>query len=323
MNILITGGTGLIGANLANYLVRNNCEGNIVIYARRKRIISVLEKVIDAKNMFIETGDILEMNKLAMNMKKYEIDTIIHTASLISDRDSFNEPYAYLNTNIMGLVNIMECSRIFDVKKTVCIGSRAALGSYKPEEGPLAEDNLPRPEAFYGVSKYAGELIVDKYNKIFNTKGVTLRVTGVYGPGQGEQGVGYLGPTAVALVMLSAVLKGEKFVLPQGGEFKMEYTFVNDIIKAILSFIEKDKWEHSVYNVTEGKQYTVFEIADIINSLYPGAAIEVGPGTLPKTPPRAVLDITRFSREFGYKSTPLKAGLIKMVEYTTKGKLSQ
>ena len=91
-----------------------------------------------------------------------------------------------MNTNIMGLVNIMECSRIFDIKKTICIGSRAAVGSYKPEEGPLTEDFMPRPEAFYGVTKYAGEMIVEQYKNHFDIPGVSLRVTGIYGPWAGR-----------------------------------------------------------------------------------------------------------------------------------------
>ena len=318
MNVLITGGTGLIGANLANYLVNKNKDDNVVIYARRRRITSVLEKLVDAKKLFIETGDILELNKLVLNIKKYKIDCIVHSAALLSDNYSINEPYAYMNTNIMGLVNIMECSRIFDIKKTICIGSRAAVGSYKPEEGPLTEDFMPRPEAFYGVTKYAGEMIVEQYKNHFDIPGVSLRVTGIYGPGQGEQGVGYLGPTAVALHMLSAAVKGDKYVLPQGGEFKMEYTFVGDIVNAIDVLMKADKWDSLVYNVSEGKQYSVYEIAEIVKSVWPKAEIEVGPGTIPNVPPRAVLDISRFSKEFNFKSTSLKQGLTIMADYLTK-----
>lgn len=162
MSILITGGSGFLGANLCNtFLKETNRE--IISYDILYRTPKLLKEFEGNERFAFVKGDVQDIWSLMESVRKYNVTDIIHSAALIDDKTSIQRPYQFLKANILGSINVLEIARIFNLRRLIIISSRAAYGSYAPSDGPLREDSALRPFAFYGASKASIDLILPLY----------------------------------------------------------------------------------------------------------------------------------------------------------------
>ncbi len=317
MSILITGGLGFLGSNLCYEFLKEN-KTKVIAYDVSYRVPKFLNEFEDDEDFIFVKGDITDVCNLTETVKNYDVTEIIHTATLMDDRASIQRPYQFLRTNIFGGINVLEIARILRLRRVVVISSRAAYGSYPPSEGPLREDFVLRPYAFYGASKASIDLILPLYRTHYKTDGISIRTTGIFGPGQGEGGMGFVGITTSIYNMLVSVLQGKPFVLGSGGDHLLEFCYVKDLVRGIRLILEAGSVKHPIYNVSFGKQYTISAVGDMIKELLPQSNIHIGPGKLPGVELRAALDISRAREEFGYEPSPIKESIKDFINYLKK-----
>ncbi len=313
MSVLITGAFGLLGTNLCYEFLKAGKE--VVAYDLIYRIPKFLKGYEKNKNLIFVKGDMTDSWRLLESIKQYEVTEIVHVATLMEDKASIQRPYQFLRTNILGGLNVLEAARHCKIRRLVIISSRAAYGSYAPSEGPLREDSMFRPTGFYGASKASIDIVLPLYRTHYQLDAVSIRTTGIFGPGQGEEGMGHTGMTAPIYCILDSVLKGTPFLLASGGDHYLEFCYVKDLAKWIKVILEKDHLEHPIYNLCYGESFTIREIGNMIKKLLPDADIMIGPGLLPGSELRAALDISRAQGEFGYEPSPLNKSIEDFIEY--------
>lgn len=315
MSIMITGAFGFLGSNLCYDFLKQ--EKEVVAYDLVYRIPKYLKRYEKDKNLIFVRGDITDSWHLMESVKKYGVTEIIHTATLMNDKASYPQPHRFLKTNISGGINVLEAARIFNLRKLITISTRAAYGSYAPEEGPLTEQAVLKPIGFYGASKASIDLILPIYRNYYNIDAVSIRSTGIFGPGQGEEGTGHLGITATIYQILTSVLNGKPFILPIGGDHYLEFCYVKDLVKGIRKILETDHLQRPIYNICYGSLLSIAEIGKMIKELLPKSEIQIGPGILKDIELRAALDISQARKEWGYEPTPLKECIEDYIHYLT------
>ena len=316
MSLLITGGLGFLGANLCYEFLREN-KTKVIAYDVLYRMPKFLKEFEGDERFIFVKGDITDAWNLMETVKKYDVTEIIHVATLMEDKASLQRPYQFLTPNIFGGLNVLEVARVLSLRRLIIISSRAAYGSYSPSDGPLREDFPLKPFAFYGASKASLDLILPLYRTHYNTDAVSIRTTGIFGPGQGEEGMGHVGITTLIYNILSSVLKGKPFYLDSGGDHFLEFCYVKDLVRGIKTIFEVESVRHPIYNISFGKQYRLSELGNMIRELLPQSNIHIGPGHLQGIELRAALDIRRAQEEFGYQPSPLKESIKDFMNYLT------
>jgi nucleoside-diphosphate-sugar epimerase len=313
MTILITGGSGLLGSNLCyEFLTKNR---KVVTYDVLHRVPKFLRSFENDEKLVFVRGDIEDAWNLLETVKKHNVTEIIHTAALLQDKASIKRPYQFLRTNILGGINVLEIARILKLRRLIIVSSRAAYGSYSPDDGPVREDFPLRPIAFYGASKASLDTIIPLYRTHYKIDTLSIRTTGIFGPGQGEAGMGFVSMTSPIYNILASVLKGEPFTLASGGDYYLESCYVRDLTRGIRLILEAEGVKYPVYNICYGKQFSISELGRMVQELFPESEVNIGPGIPDGAELRAPLDISRAREEFGYAPTPLIESIRDFVKY--------
>lgn len=289
MAVFITGGYGHLGSWIAYLFAKNNQD--VIIYDINKRCPDYLEEYKD-KLHFIE-GDILDFAKLTEVIKEYhnDIEGIIHTIAIMAEFVQEN-PYVSTKLNIVSLLNILELSRIFGIKKIIYTSTGAVYGSKK---GKSKEEDCVEPPDLYAASKVSAEFIGSKYADAFKMDFRIGRLYFVYGPGK-------MPSTFFTLYkLIFGILEGiEGMTSVRGGEQIIDFTYVLDAAKGIYLLFEKEKPDSRIYNISSGNSYKVEEVVELCKKYtYFPVDISLGKGKLMDRVEG--LDISRVKKELGYQ----------------------
>ena len=178
MNVLITGGDGFIGSNIVEILLKD----------KKIKKIYVLDNLLDGslknlkftladKRVFFYKRDINNINSIKYLFKK--INVVIHLAALSDIVPSIVKPIQYLNTNIMGTVNVLEAMRAYNVTKIIYAASSSCYGI--PKNYPTSEKEKIDPKYPYAFSKFMGEQTILHWSKVYGINYISLRLFNVYG----------------------------------------------------------------------------------------------------------------------------------------------
>jgi UDP-glucose 4-epimerase len=297
MSVLVTGGTGAIGAWVIRELIAHN---QMTIAYDNIADSSSLQDVMDKTK--IERADITDFGNLVYTCKKYEVESIIHAAAYLEE----DSVYRSFKTNCEGTVNILEAARILDIRRIVYCSAFAALGHMSGENGPpnykpVNEDYVGKPESFYGITKSFSENLGLAYCKKYGLDFVALRFSALYGPGRALSRHGrYL---TVDLMVTNAML-GKQTVIQQGGDAVQDWTYIRDVARGIFLALSANALKHRVFHISYGQGLSLRQIAQTVREVFPKASIEIGPGLDLYgwgSPSGFVLDITRARNELGYE----------------------
>lgn len=281
VNVLVTGAGGFIGRFLVERLVE---KGYTVLatdlaspppFREHPRIVY---RVADVTDPFT-------MNKL---MAQYKPEAIIHLAALLADACETN-PVKAFKVNIEATQNLIELAIAHGIQKFIFTSSEAVYHPDTPE--PVKEEDAGKPVSYYGVTKYAGELI----GLWYANKGLidfrALRPTVVFGPGR------FKGPSAqYSSIIIENALKGEKVVIRDPDQ-RVNYMYVRDTAEAFIALLEAPKAPSRVYNAV-GFVATVKEFVDMVKKFIPSLQVEVSPGPVVRYP--AVVDYSKIKNEIGW-----------------------
>jgi len=301
MNILITGGAGFIGSHLVDFLITKK---------EIKKII-VLDNIEDGslKNLkdALKNSKVKFFKRDIRNFKSIKncfrnVDQVVHLAALSDIVPSIENPIEYLNTNIMGTVNILESMRIHKIKKIVYSASSSCYGI--PFSVPTKETDKISTRYPYAYSKYIGEQTIKHWAEVYKLNYISLRLFNVYGIRSRTHGA----YGAALGVFLKQKLSKTPFTVVGNGKQKRDFIYVSDIVNAFYLSINT-KNSNKIFNVGCGKPESVNSLLNYIG----GKKMFI-----PKRPGEPEIthaNISSIKRELKWQPTiSLKKGIEKVLE---------
>ena len=298
MKVLITGGMGVMGAETSRRFVKERYRP--IIFARH-RDESLVRDIVDKVD--IELGDVLDLPRLMDVIKRHQVTHIVHAAAFVGAVSQAN-PALSVQVNVMGMVNVLETARLFDIKRVVYTSAKGiygpVLGDYgSPTYKPMPEDLPKNPKRIYDSAKLMGEHVGLYYQANMGVDVVVLRFASTYGPGKTARH----GKMGVMSQIVENPANGLPFQLAQGGDEKDDYISNKDSAYGIYLATIADNPKSRVYNIGTGIGVTLNDFARIIRKHLPQAKIEIGPGLnflgMPY-PASGIYDISRARAELGY-----------------------
>ena len=296
MYILVTGAAGFIGADLCLKLVRagykvvglDNLNDYYDVSLKRARL-ALLENA-EAFN-FVEM-DICDEQGLMTLFKQYDFDRVVHLAAQAGVRYSLENPQAYIDSNLVGFANVLECCRHHGRIPLIYASSSSVYGANR--NFPFKEsDRVDNPVSLYAASKKANELMAHSYSTLYDISCVGLRFFTVYGP----WGRPDMAPIRFAVRMLA----GDPIPVYNHGNMIRDFTYIDDINEGVQRItLAESLPDYKVYNIGRGEPVQLMDfIAALERHLGVQANIDMQDmqdGDVPRT----MADTTELQSDFGY-----------------------
>lgn len=303
--ILLTGGAGFIGSNLAKALLQEERVEKLKVLDNfctgyRQNLTEILHH---PKFELIE-GDITSYEVCVEAMK--DITLVSHQAALGSVPRSIVDPIASNNTNINGSLHIFTAAKNAGVERIVYAASSSTYGDSKSL--PKVEEVIGRPLSPYAITKYVMELYADVFAKTYGMNFIGLRYFNVFGPNQSPQGA----YAAVIPSFMNAVIQGVAPTINGDGSYSRDFTYIDNVVQANIKalFTENEDALNQVYNIAYGSSTTLLEL---FNGIKETAGSELQPffGPFRKGDiPHSLANIDKAKERLGYHpSISVREGL--------------
>ncbi|WP_424768211.1 NAD-dependent epimerase/dehydratase family protein [Paenibacillus sp. sgz302251] len=272
MSVLLTGGTGFVGINIAEKLMNEKLE--VVVYALNPLLREAERVFADYKNKFhFIQGDILDSDLLEETIEKYNVTSIIHAAAVTPDasRETKNGE-AIIKINVMGTITVLELARKYKIEKMIYLSSVSAYGNAAYEGDILIEDSsASKPNTLYEISKFTAERIAIRYRQLFGMNIAATRIGEVFGAWEYDTGMRDTLSAPYQAVKLA--VSGGKALLPREG--KKTWVYAKDIADAIYALLETGTFKHDMYHVSSTFTWSLKEWCELLAARYPGFTYEI------------------------------------------------
>ena len=306
-NILITGGTGFVGANLVHRLVNEGHKPTVFI---RKESNLWRLKNIASKLTLVET-DLLDTKLLSQHVKKIKPTHIFHLAVYGAQQGVQKDTIQTYTQNILSSVNLMEVCCKNGFQQYVNIGSSSEYGLKKTA---MKEVDMLQPINHYGATKAAISLAASVFSSTYHLPISTLRLFSPYGYWEDRR-------RFIPTLILNAI-QGKCAEL-SSPSYVRDFIFIDDVIEALLHFITTEKKYNDVFNVGSGHQYTLQQVVDEVNQLSKNKLKVTWNNKKSNQPEPAFwkADISKTKKALSWKpSTSLRQGLKKTYEWILQNK---
>lgn len=307
MNILLTGGAGFIGSNLAKALLKldnvtkvrvldNFCTG----YRQN------IEDLLSNPKFELLEGDITDFATCEKAMTG--IDLVSHQAALGSVPRSIADPVTSNHTNISGTLNIYTAAKNAGVNRIVYAASSSTYGD--SQSLPKVEDIIGKPLSPYAVTKYVMELYADVFAKTYNMEFIGLRYFNVFGPHQSPNGA----YAAVIPLFMNAVIQQQAPTINGDGSYSRDFTFIDNVVDANIKALFTNNVEavNQVYNIAFGESTTLLQLYNYIKET---AGVDLEPQFAPFRVgdiPHSLADVSKAKKLLNYQpQISVKEGLEK------------
>ena len=327
MKILVTGAAGFIGSSLVKQLLINGNDVCGIDNHNDYYDVSLKEarlEQISNRNYQHFRLDISNSNDVNDVFEKFKPDHVINLAAQAGVRYSLENPSAYIDSNLVGFGNILECSRKFQIKHLVYASSSSVYGANT--KMPFStHDNVDHPISLYAATKKANELMAHTYSHLYNLPTTGLRFFTVYGP--------WDRPDMALQKFSHSKMKGETINVFNHGNHRRDFTFIDDIVGGIIEVNNfpaqpNSNWSGNVPDpASSSAPWRIYNIGnnspvklmDYINELEISLGREAKKNFLPIQPgdvPDTYADITDFSSQFDYTpKTSVKEGVKRFSDW--------
>ncbi len=253
---VVTGGAGFIGSHLVDRLLAEGREVRVVDNLSVGRVQNLEQHKGNPKLTFhhADIADESVMDKLCAGAER-----IFHLAARADVVPSIQEPKEYFRSNVDGTFNVLQAARAHNIKRMVYIASSSCYGI--PDAYPTAEAAEIRPQYPYALTKFLGEELVLHWAQVYKLPAVSLRFFNVYGPRARTSGT----YGAVFGVFLAQLLANKPLTIVGDGEQTRDFTFVSDVVDAILTAAKSDK-VGEVYNVGSNHPVSVNRLVELLGA---------------------------------------------------------
>ena len=325
--VLVTGAAGFIGFSVCNELIRLGIEvcgiDNLNHYYDPSLKESGL-KILLQKEMPFSKIDLSDKEKIDSCFIKYKPTVVINLAAQAGVRYSLENPHAYVNSNIVGFLNVLEACKNNSVEHFIYASSSSVYGLNK--SFPFSENhNVDHPISLYAASKKSNEAMAHAYSHIFNLPCTGLRFFTVYGP--------WGRPDMALYIFTKKIISGEPIDVYGHGKMKRDFTFIDDIVEGVIRLIDKPSngnknWSGkkpspssssapwAIFNIGNNKPTKLEYFISLIEKNLGKKAIknylEMQPGDVSET----AANIDNLDRIIGFKpSTSIEEGIPKFLSW--------
>jgi nucleoside-diphosphate-sugar epimerase len=275
--IIIIGGAGFIGHNLAIKLKENNFDVSIIDGLEVNNLTSVIgnydnlpypllsKKIIDSrldllneKKIPLFVQDARNYHSLSHIISKIKPEVIIHLAAVSHAVRSNKNPYNTFDHSLRTLENALDAARD-NVKHFIFLSSSMVYGNFKTQE--VNEESVCEPIGIYGALKYAAEKIIIAYNQVFNLPYTILRPSALYGERCISRRVGQ--------IFIENALFDKELSINGDGKEKLDFTYIEDLTDGILNIINNKSSINQIFNLTYGEGREINEMIDILKEFFP------------------------------------------------------
>ncbi len=311
---LVTGGAGFIGSHLCRTLLEQgaaviNVDDYNDFYEPSLKLANV-GPLIQSPETFIDCRvDIRDKEALASVFSIWgsAVDQVIHLAARAGVRPSLTDPQLYLETNVMGTLNLLDLMREYTIPKIVFASSSSVYGNRT--DPPFREDqDVSKPISPYAATKIMGESLLHTYSHLYDIQAVVLRFFTVYGPGQR--------PDLAIHQFARRIAEGRPIPMFGDGSTERDYTYIDDILQGVLGAIAYDQSPFEVFNLGESQPIVLRDLIGLLEkTMGKKALIEqhpMQPGDVVMT----CADITKARTHLGYDpQTSIETGLNHFVAW--------
>ena len=315
MSILITGGTGFVGSNVAKALAAR--DQAVVVLARQMPPGESFSAFLGplAERVRAVAADVLDRDQVVEAIAGNGVRAVVHAAVFNPTVYGPGGAAEQVRVNVEGTLTVAEAARLAGAARVVYVSSAMVYGPCDPA-APVSEDRPANPSGLYGVTKYAGELALGSYAEAFGLDAVMIRISLPYGPM--ERPTRSRPGTSLIHRAVNAALAGEELAVVAGPSTR-DFTYVPDTAAGIAAITLCDRLPHRLYNVAAGRPYHTRAVLDAITELIPGCRFRLlTEGSAPE--PRGPLDVSRARQACGF--TPryaLRQGLAAYLHWLRTG----
>ena len=310
MKILVTGSGGFIGYHLSRSLLEDGFEvlglDNINDYYDINLKNARIEQLSLFDNFKFDKIDISDRDSLAKSFNSFNPQKVVNLAAQAGVRYSIEHPYAYMNSNLVGFLNIIELCRHGKVDGLIYASSSSVYGNNT--KIPFSTDDVTdNPISLYGATKKANELIAHSYSHLYGLNTTGLRFFTVYGP--------WGRPDMAMYIFIEKIMREKSIPVFNNGQMKRDFTYIQDIVSGTRSAIDKN-YSCEVFNLGNHKSEELMDMIRIIEKcLGKKAEIDFQP-IQPGDMPESFADIEKSTKMLGYKPvTDIKDGIPNFVDW--------
>ena len=328
MKVLVTGSAGFIGSFVAAKLLGrgdvvvgiDNLNDYYDVSLKRAR----LDRLVGNAGFSNEVIDINDARALRATYERERPDRIVHLAAQAGVRYSLENPQAYIDSNITGFLNVLECARHFGTQHLVYASSSSVYGAN--EHMPFSvDDSVDHPVSLYAATKKANELMAHTYSHLFDIPTTGLRFFTVYGP--------WGRPDMALFHFTRSILSGKPIDVFNYGHHRRDFTYVDDIVEGIVRVLDhvaapdpaagvatspavSASAPYRLYNIGSNNPVELLRYIEVLEHALGRTAekrlLPMQPGDVADT----FADVTALARDIGYKpSTPIEVGISRFVDW--------
>ena len=327
-NVLVTGAAGFIGFHLAKRLLEKGCRvaglDNVNPYydvALKEARLEILKK--QARFTLIK-GDLAERKQLNDLFSRSGFDVVVNLAAQAGVRYSLENPHAYVDSNLVGFVNILECCRHHAVRHLVFASSSSVYGANTAMPFSV-HHNVDHPVSLYAATKKANELMAHTYSHLYQLPCTGLRFFTVYGP--------WGRPDMALFLFTKAILENKPIQVFNHGKMQRDFTYIDDIIEGVVRVMGRlptanPDWNgdapdpgtsyapYKLYNIGNNNPVELIKFIEVIESALGKQAtkefMDLQPGDVVAT----YADVDDLMQDVGFKpATTIEVGVARFVEW--------
>lgn len=326
--ILVTGAAGFIGFHLSQRLLSRGDWvvglDNLNDYYDVRLKLDRLSQLLKHPSFQFDQLDLADRPAIANLFAEQSFDIVVNLAAQAGVRYSLTHPHAYVDSNLVGFVNILEGCRHSDVKHLVFASSSSVYGANTKLPFSI-HDNVDHPISLYAATKKANELMAHTYSHLYNLPTTGLRFFTVYGP--------WGRPDMALFLFTKAILAGQPIDVFNHGKMRRDFTYIDDIVEGITRVIDTIPQPHltglrgspspgtrqppyRIYNIGNNQPVELLHFIEVLESCLGMKAkknlMPLQPGDVPET----YAEVDDLIRDVGFKpSTPIEVGIDRFVDW--------
>ncbi len=328
MKVLVTGAAGFIGYHVSQSLLQRGDQvvgiDNLNDYYDVKLKEDRLSQLITKDNFEFQKIDLSDRDSMESLFQSHHFDRVINLAAQAGVRYSIENPRAYIDANIVGFINVLECCRHAKVAHLSYASSSSVYGANTKQ--PFSEsDNVDHPVSLYAASKKSNELMAHTYSNLFDLPTTGLRFFTVYGP--------WGRPDMALFKFTKGILNKQSIDVYNNGEMYRDFTYIDDIVEGVIKITDKipkpdDTWNgnapnpassfapYRVYNIGNNNPVKLMDFVNAIqDELGEKAMINmmpIQPGDVPATS----ADTEALTLDIGFKpNTTVETGIKHFINW--------